>query len=91
MKPDLDEMLELLSQTDPGPWEADIDDPGSKHPEFTGKFYSGEDSGTWDTYGDPREPYNKNQIANIRFCALARTWVPQLIEEIQRLRREDTE
>jgi hypothetical protein len=54
MKLDLDEMLELLSRTDPGPWT-----------------------------------HNKNQIANIRFCALARTWVPQLIGEIQRLRRGD--
>lgn len=81
----LDEWQALSDKATPGPWEADIDDPGTPHEMCTGKFYCGTDDDnnwtTWCTYDDSAQG-----LDNYRFTAAARTAVPALIAEVRRLR-----
>ncbi len=81
----------LCKEAAPGPWEADIDDPGTQ-PLWTGKFYTGgaDVDATWCTYND--EPLT---IANALFTAMARSAVPALLHHgaaltarVQTLERE---
>lgn len=75
----IDEWEARIKDASPAPWIADIDDPGTPHENWTGKFYVGlEDDHTWCTYdfGEPEIVH----VANARFIESAREALPMLIE-----------
>jgi len=78
----LDEWQAICDAASPGPWEADVDDPGTPHETWTGKFYTGPKlEQTWCTYGG--EDPDSVHVANARFCALARSALPRLISALR--------
>ena len=86
----LKEWLAICEKASLAPWIADIDDVGNPGESWTGKFYvdaSDEENygDTWCTYGSG-EPEHVH-VANARFVEMARSAVPALILEIERLNK----
>jgi hypothetical protein len=70
-------LKKLCDAATPGPWEADIDDPGTEAEVWTGKFFCGNGE-TWAVYDEP----GKQQVANARFIAAAREALPHMINTL---------
>ena len=87
-----DELIEgwekLCERATVGPWVADILNPGQSSAHWTGRFYCGFMSTTAWTVWEPHNENSPRQLDNIRFIESARTAIPLMIYEIQRLKSQ---
>ncbi len=84
----LDGWEKLCDRASVAPWVADIRDPGLQSAKWTGKFYCGFMSTRGWTVWEPHNNDSPRQLDNIRFIEAARTAIPLMIYEIQRLKFE---
>lgn len=77
----LDELEELHDGATPGIWVADIDDPESERPFWTGKFYVQNADGSNTTW-DWDSPFIV-QVANARSMAANHNALPALLEIVR--------
>lgn len=81
-KADIARLRRLCALASPPPWEADIDDPDTGAECWTGKWYTAD--GTWSSYPAEEGLTPLQDAANARLVAEARTWLPRLLDEIER-------
>lgn len=82
-KNQIEELRTLLEKASPGPWNADIDDPETENPMWTGKFYTDAHRGTWCTYG--ADETEVQHVHNARLVAASVTLLPSLLDNIEKL------
>lgn len=80
----VDALLELLAKMEelaPLPWKADIDDEGTDHPMWTGKFYTAADDerSTWTSY----DTVDERLTPIVRFVEACVNAVPTLLGALQ--------
>jgi hypothetical protein len=82
------DVLQLVQQAHPLPWEADIDDLEHGGWCWTGKFFVGHDEGTWCTYliSEPGSAQSARDLASLRLIEA----IPEMVKEIENLRAELT-
>lgn len=90
-KEDIEYLRQLCRDGSPGPWEADIDDPFTDRESWTGNVYTGD--GIWRTRVLIGKPLNqgdswllgtRQDAQNARLACAARTWLPRLLDELER-------
>lgn len=84
----IDGWEKLCERATVGPWVADIRNPGLSSAHWTGRFYCGFMSTTGWTVWEPSKSDSPRQLDNIRFIESARTAIPLMIYEIQRLKSQ---
>lgn len=84
----LDEIKAALQAATPGPWQVKMEIDGWHAGRHTVVFAYGK---RVMTVGQTRMHWREAAEANVAFAAAARTWVPELVAEVERLRQMLTE
>lgn len=80
----LQEIYEALEGVTPGPWVAEMEIDGTRAGRMTVVKAAGKRVFTVD---QTRMHWDGAAEANVAFAAGARTWVPELVAEVRRLRK----